>query len=71
MTVVIGGIAQMGNNIAAKIASSIVLMLIFIVDAVLYIWQVPENDWSYLALATVYAVSLLIAAGIVSVLNKP
>jgi len=60
----------MSNNIA-KITSSVILMVIFMVDAVLYIWQVPENDWSYLALATVYAVSLLIAAGIVSVLNKP
>ena len=55
----------------SKIAASVVLMVVFLVDAVLYIWQVPENDWSYLALATVYAVSLLVAAGIVSVLNKP
>jgi len=58
-------------NNTSKIAASVVLMVVFLVDAVLYIWQVPENDWSYLALATVYAVSLLIAAGIVSVLNKP
>jgi ABC-type transport system involved in cytochrome c biogenesis permease subunit len=59
------------NNTPSKIAASVVLMVVFLVDAVLYVWQVPENDWSYLALATVYAVSLLIAAGIVSVLNKP
>ncbi|MBU0685792.1 MAG: hypothetical protein KJ653_08105 [Candidatus Thermoplasmatota archaeon] len=59
------------SNTPSKIAASVVLMVIFLVDAMLYIWQVPENDWSYLALATVYAVSLLIAAGIVSVLNKP
>jgi len=57
-------------NNTSKIAASVVLMVVFLVNAVLYIWQVPENDWSYLALATVYAVSLLIAAGIVSVLNK-
>jgi hypothetical protein len=55
----------------SKIAASVVLMVVFLVDAVLYVWQVPENDWSYFALVTVYAVSLLIAAGIVSVLNKP
>lgn len=59
------------SNTPSKIAASVVLMVVFLVDAVLYIWQVPENDWSYLALATVYAVSLLIAAGIVSILNRP
>ncbi len=59
------------SNTPSKIAASVVLMVVFLVDAVLYIWQVPENDWSYLALATIYAVSLLIAAGIVSILNKP
>jgi len=59
------------SNTLSKIAASVVLMVIFLIDAVLYIWQVLENDWSYLALATVYAVSLLIAASIVSVLNKP
>ncbi len=58
------------SNTPSKIAASVVLMVVFLVDAVLYIWQVPENNWSYLALATIYAVSLLIAAGIVSVLNK-
>jgi len=59
------------SNTPSKIAASVVLMAVFPIDAVLYIWQVPENDWNYLALATVYTVSLLIAAGIVSVLNKP
>ena len=54
----------------SKIAACITLMIIFVVDAVLYMWAIPENIWSYLALATVYVVSLLVAAGVVSILNK-
>lgn len=58
------------SNTSSKVAACITLMVIFVVDAVLYMWDIPESIWSYLALATVYVVSLLVAAGIVSMLNK-
>lgn len=58
------------SNAPSKIAACITLMIIFVVDAVLYMWAIPDSVWSYMALATVYAVSLLVAAGVVSILNK-
>ena len=58
------------SNASSKIAACITMMIIFVVDAVLYMWEVPDSIWSYLALATVYVVSLMVAAGIRSILNK-
>ena len=58
------------NNTPSKIAASAVLMVVFLIDALLYIWTSVTDIWGFVTLASVYVVSLLIAAGIVSIINK-